>query len=348
MGRRLRSSIIVVTYNHRQYIEGCLRALLPTLTDEDEAIVIDNGSSDGTPQLVTAMFPTVRFSQNRFNVGFGAACNQAALASDAEFLVFLNPDTEARRGWLDPLVAPLQQHSDVGLTTPKILLRAHPELIDTFGHDVHISGISTCRGWGRPSDAHAEPEVVGAVSGACFAIRRRVFAKLGGFDERLFLYYEDDDLSLRARLAGYKCLATPASEIVHDHRPGFSPQKLRYLERNRWYAMLKLLKLRTLITLVPVLIGAEVLVWGMALWRGPRHAIAKAQSYRDVLGWLVLLPREREQVVRVVSDRELLQLHAAVVKADQVSSSSFVRHLEWVVSNAFQALRLLPLRLAAG
>src|SRR5207244_686433 len=101
-------------------------------------------------------------------------------------------------------------------------------------------------------------------SGACFVIPRALFERLGGFDEQLFLYYEDDDLSFRARLAGYTCVAVPAAEVLHDHAPGFSPEKLRYLERNRWWSLLKIYGAATILRLLPVLVLAEGIAWGMA------------------------------------------------------------------------------------
>src|SRR5919204_388230 len=108
---------------------------------------------------------------------------------------------------------------------------------------------------------HVVPRCLDAVRGACFAVPRPLFARLGGFDERLFLYFEDTDLSLRARLAGHRCLAVPGAVVVHDHRPGFSPAKLRYLERNRWWTLLKLYRVRTLLALAPVLGLSEVVAW---------------------------------------------------------------------------------------
>ena len=80
---------------------------------------------------------------------------------------------------------------------------ATPDLLNTCGCDIHICGLTLCRGMGRPRDSYTQIDEVGAISGAAFAIRRELFDKLGGFDEDMFLYLEDIDLSWRARLAGY-------------------------------------------------------------------------------------------------------------------------------------------------
>jgi GT2 family glycosyltransferase len=338
MGRPTRSSVIVVTYNHRWHIEQCLRALLPTLGPEDQVTVVDNASSDGTAAYVARTFPTVELVANTDNRGFGAACNQAAQRAEGEYLAFLNPDAEPLAGWLDTLLGALESAPGAGLATPKLLLRRRPGVIDTFGHDVHISGIATCRGWGEPAAAHPSVEQVAAVSGACFVIRRDLFAQLGGFDERLFLYYEDDDLSLRARFAGYTCVAVPTAHVLHDHRPGFAPEKLRYLERNRLWTTLRLYRWPTLLGLVPVLLLAEMLGWGMAVVSGPRHIIAKLQACWDLARWLPCLPLARRQVQRVVSDRVVLQAHRPHLAFAQVASGPMAHRAERVTAAAFQLL----------
>jgi GT2 family glycosyltransferase len=334
----MRSSVVVVTFNHRRDIEHCLRALLPTLSPRDEVIVVDNASTDGTADFVGREFQSVRLIRRRDNPGFGAACNHAADTSEAEYLVFLNPDTEPLPGWLDQLLHTLQSDRTIGLATPKLLLRAWPDHIDAFGHEVHISGIATCRGWGQPANSHMQLEQVAAVSGACFAIPRELFLSLGGFDDQLFLYYEDDDLSLRARLAGYSCVAVPNSHVEHDHTPGFPPNKLRYLERNRLWTTLKLYRGSTLLALVPVMVGAELLAWGMAIRSGPRHVLAKLHAWWDVLSWLPSLPRARKRIDRVVPDHHLLRAHTTRLAFGQVVQGPLAHRAERLAGTAFGLL----------
>jgi GT2 family glycosyltransferase len=331
----MRASVIIVTYNHRRHIERCLCALLPTLGSDNQVLVVDNGSSDGTPDLVAAVFPNLKLVRNSSNRGFGAACNQASRITESQYLVFLNPDTEPLDGWLDALLGALEASPRAGLATPKLLLRATPELIDTFGHDVHISGIATCRGWGQPADSHTNLEEVAAISGACFVIGRDLFEHLGGFDERLFLYYEDDDLSLRARLSGYACIAVPDSHVLHDHRPGFTPRKLRFLERNRVWTTLKLYDRSTLLALVPSLLLAELLGWGMAVTSGPGHIFAKSRVGWDIVRWLPGLLRARRQVKHVISDRTILQSHCPRLSFAQVATGPLARQAERVTAAAF-------------
>jgi GT2 family glycosyltransferase len=340
MESSVRASVIVVTYNHANVIGRCLSALVATIGDEDEILIVDNASQDATRTIVQTRYPDVRLIACSNNRGFGSGCNVGARAALGARVAFVNPDTVAQPGWLDALIRVLETEDGNALVTAKVLLQDQPERIDAFGNEVHISGITTSRRWGELAASHTEREAVNAISGACFAVQRDVFWKLGGFDERLFLYFEDTELSLRARLAGYGCLAEPQSVVLHAHQPGFSPTKLRFLERNRWWTLLKLCQWRTLRTLVPALALAEVLVWAMAFRFGPRHVAAKAAAWFDVLAWLPELHSTRAAVssLRVVSDIEVWKQHLPHLPLAQVSQNRWRQVGERVIERMFRAL----------
>ncbi len=337
----VRASVIIVTYNHAADVQRSLEAVIPTLSARDDVIVVDNASCDGTPDIVAERYPRVRLIRSAENRGFGAGCNSGARAGHGEYLVFLNPDTEPRDGWLDALLNVLQSTPGAGLVTPKLQLAWQRESIDAFGHSMHVSGISTCRGWGEPLARYEHVEEVAAVSGACFAIERRVFDELKGFEERLFTYYEDDDLSLRARLAGYSCLAVPNAIVAHDHTPGFSPKKLRCLERNRLWTTLKLYSPSTLLAMLPLLLVAEILGWGLAFRYGPWHVLAKIQAWVDLLRWLPDLPPARRSVIHRIRDRDLLRLHQTRLAFSQVASSPLAKVAETLTAHGFSFGRKL-------
>ncbi len=304
-----RASIIVVAYNGRDDLAQCLRSLQAAGHADDEIIVVDNASSDGSAELVEATFPFVRVVRSATNVGFGQGNNLAARQAQGKVLAFLNPDTVVEPGWLEALIAALDASPRVGLATSKILLREDPEHINTCGGDMHLTGLHLCRGMGQARAELAECATVGAVSGAAFAMRRELFQQLGGFDGSFFLYMEDTDLSWRARLAGYDCLYVPDSVVHHRYTLRFGPDKTYYQERNRYVMLLKGLRWPTLVIMAPALLLAEVVTWGYVLLNDRPHWRNKPRAYGYVLRhWpAVITQRRLVQAQRRATDRDVLR-----------------------------------------
>lgn len=339
------TTIIVVNYNGGRALYDCLASLLAECGPHDQVVVVDNASTDGSADRIEELFPSVRLVRSARNEGFGAGNNLAARFVMGEYLAFLNPDAVAAPGWLSALLAPLQADPQVGLTTSKILLLREPERINTCGNDIHISGLTLCRGAGHRACAFAEPAVVGAISGAAFAMRRNLFEQLGGFDETFFLYMEDTDLSLRAALAGFRCQYVPDSVAYHDYRLRFGPRKTFYQERNRYLMLLKALRWRSLAVLLPVLVLAEGVTWGFVLLREPWRLMNKLRAY----GWVVrhwgeiMEKRRQVQSSRQVSDRELVAGFSPTLDFEQTGNGLPARVAKAVFDPLFHGLRRLAL-----
>lgn len=306
--QRTRASIIVVSYNGRQYLPACLGSLCTNTGADDEIIVVDNASTDGSAGYVAETFPEVVLIRTGSNLGFGYGNNVGARRAQGRYLVFLNPDTVVQAGWLEPLLGALEANPEAGLVTSKVLLLADPARINACGNRVHFTGLTLCEGMGKESSAVSQVTEVGAVSGAAFAVRRDLFEALGGFDPAFFLYMEDTELSLRARLAGYRCFCVPQSVVYHDYSLNFGPSKTFYQERNRYLMLLKTLRWGTLAALLPALLLAEAVTWGFALLREPRRSGNKVRAYAWVIRhWQLILASRREtQRLRRVRDRNLL------------------------------------------
>ncbi|MGB9775681.1 MAG: glycosyltransferase family 2 protein [Anaerolineae bacterium] len=278
-------SVILVTCNGRPDLEGCLDSLRQTLPPATEVVVVDNGSTDESAALVRERMPEARLLVNGTNRGFAAACNQGAAVAKGEILTFLNQDTRTETGWLEALAAPFEDPT-VGLTTPTILWMDEPERVQSCGQDVHYTGLVFARNFGvlRVSLSGARPVDVAAVSGAAFAVRRSVWEELGGFCEAFYMYYEETDLSWRARRAGYRCLHVPDSIVYHAgrlDRP--SPLALYCSFRNRWLMVGRNWGGWTLFLLMPGLLLADLAEWGLALARGWPGIRARARALFWVL-----------------------------------------------------------------
>lgn len=312
--------MIVVCTNERAYLLDCLPSLLGQDHPDFEVLVVDNASTDGSPELVERDFPAVRLVRNAANLGYVGANNAGFREARGALLVVVNPDTEAAPGWLSALDRGLAAHPEAGLATSRIALFDRRELLNTCGNVVHVTGIGFCRGLNRPLGSYPEPGPVASVSGCAFAIRREVLEEIGGFDEDFFAYVEDTDLSLRAALAGYSCLYVPDSVIYHRYALRMRPQKFFFLERNRLLLLLKHLRPGTLAALLPALLAGEFLTGGFALLRGPGYVAAKLRAW----GWIarnrgrIRAGRARVQALRRVPDSQLLALLTPVLPGDQL------------------------------
>lgn len=212
-----RLSIVIVAYNARAELDGCLQSLAghpPSVAHE--IVIVDNASSDGTVQAVRARWPGVRLVEAGANVGFSKANNLGIRQSSGELVLLLNGDTIVPAGAIDALVAALDRRPDAAIAGPRLVdERGCAEL--SFGR--MISPLNELR---QKLRARANVERLTSrerdvdwVSGACLLVRRADAEAAGLLDERFFLYTEDVDFCASVRARGRRVLFTPAAQIVH-------------------------------------------------------------------------------------------------------------------------------------
>jgi GT2 family glycosyltransferase len=149
------------------------------------------------------------------NIGFAAGNNRGAEGAAVPYLAFLNNDTEADSGWLGELVHVAERDSTIGLVTSRLVFMDRPYLIDSAGDGYLRCGGGFKHRHGQPVDDRRGSDEVFGACGAAFLIRTDLFHDLGGFDEDLFMVYEDVDLSYRARLLGARCVCAHAAVVRH-------------------------------------------------------------------------------------------------------------------------------------
>ena len=224
------ASIVIPLWNKAEYTRACLRRLAAgTPAGLYEVVLVDNGSTDATGELLAGLSGDVRILRNDRNLGFARACNQGAAVATGRYLVFLNNDTEPHPGWLEPLVEILDGEPDVGVVGSKLLfpngLVQHAGVwlvADEEGREIH--GSHRLSGAVADDPVAEERSDVQVVTGACLAIRREVFESLGGFDEGYWNGNEDVDLCLKVREAGYRVVYEPRSTLTH-HESVSGPER---------------------------------------------------------------------------------------------------------------------------
>lgn len=220
-------TVIVVSWNTRDLLARCLESLASTAADLDvEVAVVDNGSTDGSLDMLRSRFPRARVLANSENVGFGRAVNQAARASNAPYLLLLNSDAALSPGALASLLAVAESHPRAGLVgacirNPDGTFQGSYAPFPNLGREFLIlSGLGRLLfGSWYPSRGpwmSRQLQAVDWVSGACVLVRRAAFDALGGFDEGYFLQGEEMDLCFRMRGKGWNVWYQPDAKAVHE------------------------------------------------------------------------------------------------------------------------------------
>ncbi len=278
---------VVVNYRSGEHLGRCLDTLLADSGPLSRVIVVDNASGDGShlSALEAATHDsrvTVRMADH--NLGLAGGVNLVLSEVETPYLAVLNPDVTVRPGWLDPLIEVMESSPTMGVACP-VVMRAGTQFINSAGQTIHVTGFGFNRLLNRrPSDLADHPIEVSGLHGATFLIRTDLLRGFGGWDETGFLYHEDVALSWDVLLAGSSIVCVPEALVDHDYHLTMYPEKLYLLERNRWSLLLSHLRWGRLALLFPLLVPAEVMVWGLCLVRGRGFLGAKARSYRWLVG----------------------------------------------------------------
>jgi GT2 family glycosyltransferase len=292
-----RLAVVIPTWNGRALLTACLAALAQQTERDFAIVVVDNGSTDDTVPWLRAEHPQVLLLANPRNYGFARAVNQGILATDAPLVAVLNNDAEPEPGWLAALLACAESDARVGMVASKMLFADRPEMINSAGICVDVTGIAWDRLGGVADDPaeRAPVEIFGPCAGAAL-YRRVMLDEIGLFDESFFAYLEDVDLAWRGRAAGWRCFYAPAARVLHRHSATAgegSPFKRRQLGRNKVWLLAKNYPFRQLWWAAPLVILYDIAAVLYALLaRGDTQALRGRLS-----GLATVLPRLRRRTV---------------------------------------------------
>ncbi|GIX45475.1 MAG: glycosyltransferase family 2 protein [Candidatus Hydrogenedentota bacterium] len=225
-----RLSVVLINLNTREFLRACLKSFGARLNDPSyEVIVVDNGSTDGSLEMVREEFPSVRLMPQGENLGFTKANNIGLRAARGQYLLILNSDTEILDDALERMCAFMEAHPDIGALGPKLLnpdftlqysCRRFPSYRTALFHRYSI--ITRLFPNNRYSQEYLMKDVghdttmdVDWVSGAALLTRRETLAQVGLFDEGFFVYAEDVDLCYRIKQAGWRVVYLPEARIIH-------------------------------------------------------------------------------------------------------------------------------------
>jgi N-acetylglucosaminyl-diphospho-decaprenol L-rhamnosyltransferase len=287
-------SIVLVCWNNISYLESCLRSLYESnLHHRYEVVVVDNGSTDGSQELLRQKFPQVRLVQNERNVGLSRASNQGIKLTSARFALLLNNDTIVNGPSLDAMVTFLDDHPDVGavggeLLNPDGSFQSAGTDFSSLSQEFLIA--SRLGPLFRPSYPSHPPAVeaieVGWLSSACLLLRREALNGVGLLDEDYFIYGDEADLQFRLQKAGWKVCFQPGVTTVHyggrsmdrwRRRKMVYRGKLLFFRKN--YGALQTRLLRIMLACLSL---AKMLIWTIALAVPSWHSRARKEITSNI------------------------------------------------------------------
>ncbi|MCM1386088.1 MAG: glycosyltransferase family 2 protein [Bacillus sp. (in: Bacteria)] len=251
----MKTTIIIPNYNGMEYLEKCLRSLE---NEKAHVIVVDNGSTDDSFDMVCSKFPKVECVSFLSNTGFSKAVNAGLASARTEYVIFLNNDTEVESGFVVALEEVLDKDDTIFSASAKMLSMNEKDKIDDAGDLYCAFGWAYAIGKGEPAQNYRKSYPVFAACGGAAIYRKEVFDEIGGLDENHFAYLEDIDLGYRAQIYGYRNVYAPKARVYHmgsaTSGSRYNPFKVKLSARNSVYLIYKNMPLLQILLNLPFLI----------------------------------------------------------------------------------------------
>jgi GT2 family glycosyltransferase len=306
------TAVVILNWNGTAHLRRFLPSVVRNTPEGVRIVVADNGSTDDSVAVLEQEFPSVEVLKLERNYGFAEGYNRALAQIDAEYCVLLNSDVETPEGWLEPLVARLDENERVAAVAPKLLWsegREQFEYAGAAGGFIDYLGYPFCRGRvlksvERDCGQYDDTREVFWASGAAFCCRLEIFKSLGGFAREFFAHMEEIDLCWRMQIAGYKVEVEPRSKVYHYGGGTLatdSPNKIFLNHRNNLAMLFRCSTSgqRAVVAVVRPLLDAMAAL-SYAVKGNFRGAWAVVRAYGDFICWHKRLAAERKQIRSMV------------------------------------------------
>lgn len=246
-------TVVIPSWNRVALLRNCLLSL-DRQTIPVRILVVDNGSEDGTGEMLRQDFPEVIHLRQERNLGFVRAVNLGIQAVETPYLALLNNDTEVDPEWAEAGLTAFADYPEHDLFASQMLQFDFRDRLDSAGDCYDRFGMPSKRGYGEPANLFQRAEAVPAASAGAAFYRRELFEDVGHFDEDFYLYLEDVEFSLRCQLLGHRCLYLPLARVYHleaasdsertrkarkqASQPFYSSSRVFWITRNRFHLML--------------------------------------------------------------------------------------------------------------
>jgi len=304
------TAVVILNWNGQKMLERFLPSVTAHTQGDAEVIIADNGSTDDSLPFLQKHYPQLRVIRLDKNYGFAGGYNKALQQVDADYYVLLNDDVEVTPGWIEPVIAQMQQHPDTAICQPKLLMydqRNTFEYAGGAGGYIDKYGYPFCRGrmFTTLEDDHGQydtPSQIFWASGAAMFVRADVWRQLGGLDEDFFAHMEEIDFCWRAQNAGYRIEYCPHSVVYHvggGTLPKSNPRKTYLNFRNNMALLYKNLPTQRLAWVIGSRIMLDyVAAFKFLLERKPKEFSAVVSAHRAFHQWVPRLKAKRQSLAQ--------------------------------------------------
>lgn len=317
-----RTAIIIPHRDGWEILDRCLASLARSGDRDCCVLLVDNGSTDGSPARAKAKYPEIEVIAAGGNLGFAGGCNLGIRSSAGDYAALLNNDTEVEPGWLDALVRPMDSDASIAAAQPKLRWLKERSTFDYSGGAgglMDVYGYPFCRGRlfqtlekDEGQYDQSPPDIFWA-SGSASIYRRSALEAAGLLDEDFFMHMEEIDLCWRLRLAGYRVASVPGSVVYHlsgGSLPAGNYLKMYLNHRNSLLMLLKNYSLESLMRIWPARLALEAMSLAKALasgnWQWAR-AIVNAVCWVSEHHVAIAAKRREVQRRRRMGDREVMR-----------------------------------------
>jgi len=333
-------AVLVLCTNEKKFLKGVVDSLLKQTYNNLRIYILDNNSEDGSKEIISNLLPRGRSSFGRkyqtsnltsiyfkSNLGYAKANNiglRRAFGDGADLCLVLNCDTVLKKDCVEELVESYlekkKEEIKVGLIQPVILLANDRKKINSVGNAIHYLGFGYCQDYLKSYKKQSVDKEIYSVSGAAMLMTREYFRQVSGFDEEFFMTGEDQDISWRGLLYGYRHFLSQGAQIYHYYQFGRHKLNKYREEKNRLMMLLKNYSVKSLILLSPMLVVNELALILYSLFEG--WFFLKIKTYWAILvnSKTILKNRKIIQAKRVVNDKILFSRFKAVIHFNPINN----------------------------
>lgn len=284
-------TVVIPNYNGIKYIRNCMDSLRNQTEKPFEVLVVDNGSKDGSLEILQEEYPEARVIALKENTGFCHAVNLGIRESKTPYVILLNNDTIVKAGFVSSLVKAVEEREDIFSVSAQMLSMEDENILDGAGDGYCILGWAYARGKGRQANEYSKKIEIFSACGGAAIYRKDIIEQIGYFDERHFAYLEDVDIGYRARIYGYRNMYEPTAKVIHAGSAvsgsRYNEFKTKLSSSNTAYVAIKNLPFLLLVLHVPfLLLGCLVkttffarkkmgILYIKGFWRGVKRGFSK-------------------------------------------------------------------------